>query len=632
MSLLPGTWLLFSLTYARGNYREFIGRWRFALAAAFIAPLTLAVLFRDHLIVNVYVAEAHGWVFALGWSGMAIYFFSLITYVLVLTNLERTYRASVGTMRWRIKYVVLGLGVLFAARIYTSSQCLLFRAANPSLQMTNSVVLMMACLLILRAAFRSRHFEVSVYPSHAVLHHSLTILLTGVYLLIVGVFAKVVTWLGGDASFTLKTFIILVSLVLLSMLLLSDRARVHTKRFVSRHFQRPLYNYATVWRSFTEGTASHVQQKELCQAVVKLVSDIFQVLSVTIWVIDAKREELSLAASSSLSDSTAGDLKPMGTEAAELVRALRIQREPVDIETTNESWAETLKKCHPIEFRKGGHRICVPMSARDEILGLMVLGDRVAGIPFSTQDFDLLKCVGGQAAANLLNLSLSQRLMQARELEAFQTMSAFFVHDLKNTASTLSLMLQNFPLHYHDPAFREDALRGIGKSVHHINDLIRRLTLLRQELAIKPAAADLNQIVAKALEGLEGAPHVRLARELQPLPRQILDAEQLEKVVLNLLLNAKEASNGGGEIRVTTGVRNNWTVLSVTDNGCGMTREFVERSLFRPFQTTKKNGIGIGMFQSKMIVEAHHGKIEVETSPDSGTTFRVLLPLVPDLK
>ncbi len=97
-SLLPGTWLLFSLTYARGNYREFIGRWRFALAAAFIAPLTLAVLFRDNLIVDVHVAEAHGWVFALGWSGMAMYFFSLVTCVLVLTNLERTYRASVGTM------------------------------------------------------------------------------------------------------------------------------------------------------------------------------------------------------------------------------------------------------------------------------------------------------------------------------------------------------------------------------------------------------------------------------------------------------------------------------------------------------------------------------------------------------
>src|SRR5206468_848249 len=83
----------------------------------------------------------------------------------------------------------------------------------------------------------------------------------------------------------------------------------------------------------------------------------------------------------------------------------------------------------------------------------------------------------------------------------------------------LSLMLQNFPAHYHDPAFREDALRGIGKSVHHINDLIRRLTLLRQELAIKPAEADLNQIVAKALEGFEGTQHVQLGRELQPLPK-----------------------------------------------------------------------------------------------------------------
>jgi len=188
-------------------------------------------------------------------------------------------------------------------------------------------------------------------------------------------------------------------------------------------------------------------------------------------------------------------------------------------------------------------------------------------------------------------------------------------------------MLQNFPAHYHDPAFREDALRGIGKSVHHINDLIRRLTLLRQELAIRPAEADLQQIAGRVIDGFEAAQDIKLVRELQPLPKQFLDAEQLEKVVLNLLLNAKEALNGGGEIRVATALQNNWTVLSVADNGCGMTRDFVERSLFRPFQTTKKHGIGIGMFQSKMIVEAHHGKIEVESSPGRGTTFRVLLPL-----
>jgi len=80
-------------------------------------------------------------------------------------------------------------------------------------------------------------------------------------------------------------------------------------------------------------------------------------------------------------------------------------------------------------------------------------------------------------------------------------------------------------------------------------------------------------------------------------------------------------------VRIQTLRQNGWAVLAIADNGCGMSPEFLSRSLFRPFQTTKKSGLGIGMFQSKMIVEAHKGKIEVESQTGKGTTFRIYLPL-----
>jgi putative PEP-CTERM system histidine kinase len=631
-SFLPGTWLFFSTSYARGNSWEFLTRWRVLLIANFLAPIGLAVVFRGDLIAAVGSGELDQWAFRLGWPGLALQLIFLLNTILVLMNLERTFRASVGTMRWRIKYVVLGLGVLFAVRAYSSSQYLLFRAANPSLDAVNSGALIVACALILRGLVRAGAFEVSLYPSRSVLHQSLTLLLAGIYLLIVGVLARIVAFLGGDAAFTVKAFVVLVSLVLLTMLLLSDRVRLHTRRFASRYFQRPFYNYRTVWRRFAEGTASRVEQMELCTAVVKLISEVFEVLSVTIWVASGREEKLAFAASSSLSETKDRGLGLTGADAAEVIPALRNCPDPIDLDTAKDKWAETLRRAHPAEFRKGGHRICVPMIARGELLGLIILGDRVGGVAFSTQDADLLKCIADQTAASLLNIQLSQRLMQAREMEAFQTMSAFFVHDLKNTASTLSLMLQNLPAHYNDPAFREDALRGITKAVQHVNDLIRRLTLLRRETAVGLVEADLNESVMKVIATLDWAPEVSLKKELGPLPKQLLDPEQIQKVVTNLVLNAKEALKGGGEIRIQTRRQNGWAVLSVSDNGCGMSREFVERSLFRAFQTTKKNGIGIGMFQSKMIVEAHHGKIEVETAPDHGTTFRVLLPLAPDLK
>ena len=69
-----------------------------------------------------------------------------------------------------------------------------------------------------------------------------------------------------------------------------------------------------------------------------------------------------------------------------------------------------------------------------------------------------------------------------------------------------------------------------------------------------------------------------------------------------------------------------WVTLSVSDDGCGMSAEFMQDSLFRPFHTTKKQGLGVGMFQAKMIVEAHSGNIEVKSQPGAGTTFEVRLP------
>ena len=69
-------------------------------------------------------------------------------------------------------------------------------------------------------------------------------------------------------------------------------------------------------------------------------------------------------------------------------------------------------------------------------------------------------------------------------------------------------------------------------------------------------------------------------------------------------------------------------VLSVTDNGCGISEEFISRSLFQPFQTTKSEGLGIGLFHSKKIIEAHRGKIEVVSEEGKGTTFRVIFPIM----
>jgi signal transduction histidine kinase len=110
---------------------------------------------------------------------------------------------------------------------------------------------------------------------------------------------------------------------------------------------------------------------------------------------------------------------------------------------------------------------------------------------------------------------------------------------------------------------------------------------------------------------------------MPPVP---LDGEQVRKVLENLLLNANDALSEGGYVRVATLFRDGWAEISVSDDGCGMTQDFIDKRLFRPFQTTKMKGMGIGLFHSKTIVEAHGGRLEVKSAEGLGTVFRVYLP------
>jgi signal transduction histidine kinase len=187
--------------------------------------------------------------------------------------------------------------------------------------------------------------------------------------------------------------------------------------------------------------------------------------------------------------------------------------------------------------------------------------------------------------------------------------------------------MQNLPIHFDNPDFRNDALRVIGQSVNKVNSMCSHLSMLSQKIELKRVDTDLNKLVHASFSCLNGSCKVSLIQDLQPVPSLVIDPEQVQKVLTNLLLNANEAIGDRGEIRLATEQRDGWAILSVSDNGCGMSKEFMEQSLFRPFKTTKKQGMGIGLFQSKMIVEAHQGRIEVESEEGKGSTFRVFLPM-----
>ncbi len=632
-SVIPAVWLAFSVTYARANGSSFLSRWKWMLIGVAALPAAYVVLFRRSLYTGAtYLVNADRWSILIGGPARFLYFFQLCISVLILFNLERTIRSSTGRMRWQIKFMVLGVGGLFALRIYLSSQRLLYGTVDTGFVTINGVALIAAVLLFALSLLRGTSLNVDVYLSTATIQNSLTVILAGIYLVAVGVLAHIARLYSPDESLPLDAFVIFISLTALAVLLMSNRLRRKLRLFVSRNFSRPMYDYRKAWMELTQRTISLMSVGELCTAVCQMVSDSLEILSVSVWLVDESQRRLTLAGSTAVSGATRKEIEKAGKSAAPLIRYMKDHSGCLDFTEHSFAWPKEIMEAAPHLFREHqavyDMRYAVGLHAGGELVGIMTLNsDRVGHELLSTEDFLLMEAFASQLASGLLNLKLSTRLRHAKEVETFQTVSTFFVHDLKNLASRLSLTMQNLPTNFDNPEFRADALRVISGSLAKIDNMCERLAMLKQDIELNLGRCDLNSLVTATLSEFKTNLKAELEQDLHSVPQTTADAEQIHKVLTNLIINANEALNGNGRIRVSTIHDGSSVGFAVRDNGCGMSEEFIEKSLFKPFQTTKKKGLGIGLFHSKLIVEAHRGTLEVNSTLGEGTEFRVMLPI-----
>jgi signal transduction histidine kinase len=228
------------------------------------------------------------------------------------------------------------------------------------------------------------------------------------------------------------------------------------------------------------------------------------------------------------------------------------------------------------------------------------------------------------------------REAEARQFESFFRLSAMLTHDLKNSIEALSLIVSNMEKHFDNEQFRADAMKSLTSATDKLRAIVARLsrpvTSLSGEHKL-PRKVDVVPILRRSIKATAEpiANQHQLNVELPAELFAVVDANRIEEVFENLILNAIEAmahkrgtltiaadKNAKGEPKIT-----------FTDNGCGMTENFLKESLFRPFRTTKKAGVGLGLYTCREVVAACGGSIEVESAEGVGTTFRVVLPSSP---
>jgi putative PEP-CTERM system histidine kinase len=630
-ALVPGIWLVFSLCFSSVDYREQLAKRKWLVAALFVLPLSIALYFRETIYSgHLSLIPLNLWTIPLERAGFVFQLLILFGVIAILFNIERVLRHSTGHFRWKIKFMVLGIGFIFATRIYSISQALLFKSVKMELELVNDAALILGIIMMAVSFYRMRSLDIRFYMSDTLIYNSLSILFIGAYFIAVGVVAKLSFWLGDGHELAIRAFFILLALAGLMSLFLSNKLKKRLKKVVNRHLKRPVYDYRREWAQFTMDTTSVMDIQKLCNNVVQRVSKTFDILSVTIWTLDESEKDIKMVASTVFSQDINKISDSRKNQLMEFIEEIKNKHSAYDADYLVDELPGKIRDFDQSFFDELMIRYCIPLIAGGSFLGVMALHKAVGNKKLTLEDFDLLKTMADQLASNMLNIMLAKRLRKAKQMEAFQRMSAFFVHDLKNLASNLSLTMQNLPKHFANPEFRKDALDSLAQSVDKIGFMCGRLTSMSQKTDLTLQPTDVNRIVSNVLSGMNGAFGQKIIKKLEPVPKVNLDPEQFPKVVANLMLNAHEATGQDGNITISTEHKNGWVSLTVQDNGKGMTQDFIEKSLFQPFETTKPRGIGIGLYHTKSIVESHNAKIEVESEPGKGSKFSVLLPVSGD--
>jgi signal transduction histidine kinase len=225
------------------------------------------------------------------------------------------------------------------------------------------------------------------------------------------------------------------------------------------------------------------------------------------------------------------------------------------------------------------------------------------------------------------------REAESRQFESFVRLSAMLTHDLKNAIEGLSLTVSNMERHFDNPQFRTDALKGLTNATDKLKAIVARLSKPVSSLSgehKRPTNTDLVPIL-KRVSAMTAEPMRTKHSIVLRLPESmyaLADAARIEEVIENLVLNALEAMvHPGGTLTIEAGYTTSGAPsFSISDTGPGMSRNFIDNRLFRPFATTKKNGIGLGLYTCREVVRASGGTIDVESVEGAGTTFRVVLP------
>jgi putative PEP-CTERM system histidine kinase len=541
----------------------------------------------------------------------------------VLILLEQLYRNATAAGRYALKYFAIAMGAIYVYDLYLFAQALLLKGVEASSWEARGFINALAVPLIAIAARRNPQWSLNVFVSRQVVFYTTTFLAVGTYLIVMALGGYLIRIVGGTWGRPAQLIFFAGAGIVLVSLLASGNLRRRLRVFLSKHFYRNKYDYRLEWLRFIETLSSPEPGVGVRENCVRAMAQIVASRGGTLFMPQQDGGDLAVAGSWPTALQARGVALGKDDEFIGFMRRtqwvvdLDEQRRMPDL-YQNIAVPQAIAE-HP-EWR-----LAVPLIQQKEMLGAVLLERPAEPFELTYEDRDLLKTVGQHVATHLAQHEADRRLAESRQFDAYHRLTAFVMHDLKNLAAQLSLIVANAEKHRRNPDFVDDAISTIANSTSRMQRLIEQLQ--GREIQSISRNVALGEVARQACERTRVRrphPQVRLDG-----PEICVEADPDRLVVMaeHLIRNAQDACGDGGTVVVSVAGGDGWAELSVEDDGCGMDPTFVRDRLFRPFDTTKgSKGMGIGAYQVREYVMSVGGRLDVRSEPGAGTRIALRLP------
>lgn len=544
---------------------------------------------------------------------------------LILT--EQLYRNTPLNLRWNLKYLCLGIGALFAIDLIVYSKSLLYKHLDLSLWQSRGLIntLVTFFLAIALPRLDATNYKAASSAPRKTIFYTTILFGCGVYLILMSATGFYLKQVNAEWGESIQTIFIFLAILLLVISFTSGKIRALAKVYFGKHFFHYSYDYREEWLKISQALAKLESLDELKNFIITTLTDLVESSGGGLWLKnDQGRFFLAAEHNLRLTQQELDSLK----EEQHLPLYLTQKQWVIDFyELAHAPEVYDDIDLSPWCYDDSEVWLIVPLFHLQHLEAFAVLTQPRAPRKLNWEDHDLLKTVGMQLANALALNKASEALANNKQFETYHRLSAYLVHDLKNIAAQLSLVVKNANKHKHNPDFFDDTIETLNHAVNKMQHIVEQL----KQGKPSPTAATLTNLVdvIKKIERQHnGSPAITIETDLMDCMIKA-DQSKLISVITNLIQNAQDAAQKpNGWVKLVLTKDPDYAVIKIKDNGVGMEPSFIAERLFKPFDTTKGNaGMGIGAYEARDFILKNAGQLEVESKPGQGTTFTIKLPL-----